>query len=319
MNVRVPEELVAWHLRLYGEATRPWIEAAPNLVERLIEKWRLRVEGSPFHGAVALVVPVTRENGVRAMLKLQPLVEERFFVQECYAFAGEPLALQAWNGNGAVLLLEHDPQTGSMLLERLNPTRSLRDLADDTEALQVLLELLARLTAVQAPPGLPRLADIGAGLLDRAEVALAGSLPESQRSLLVQCAAALHDVLPDPGDRLLHGDLGYGNVLASEPHDPREPWLAVDPNPITGDPAFELLPVLHHRWDDVVATGDVPRAVQGRFDLMTEVLGLDRTRAARWTIGRVLQSMLWDIEHNETFSEHQANKTIALALLARRT
>lgn len=319
MSVHVPEDLVAWHLRLYGEATRPWIEAAPHLVEGLVDTWRLHVEGPPLHGAVALVVPVTREDGVRAMLKLQPRVDERFFVQERHAFVGEPLALHAWNGNGAVLLLEHDPQTGAMLLERLNPTRSLTDLGDGTEELRVLSELLGRLTAVQAPPGIPRLADIGAELLGRAEVALAGSLPDSQRSLLVRCSAALRDVLPDPGDRLLHGDLGDGNVLAPESDDPREPWLAVDPNPIKGDPAFDVLPLLQHRWEDVVASGDVPRALQRRFDLMTELLGLDRSRAARWTIGRVLQCMLWDIEHNDTFSAHQAQRTIALTLLARRT
>lgn len=119
-----------------------------------------------MHGAVALVVPITRENGVRAMLKLQPLVEERFFVQERDAFTGEPLALRAWSGNAAVLLLEHDPQTGSMVLERLNPTRSLRDLGDVTEELQVLSELLGRLTAVEAPPGLARLAVVPCHVVD---------------------------------------------------------------------------------------------------------------------------------------------------------
>ena len=318
MSVRVPEALVAWHLRLYGDATRSWIEAAPRLVEGLLHEWRLSVDGPPLHGAVALVLPVTREDGVRAVLKLQPLVDERFFVQERHARDGEPLALRAWNGDGAVLLLEHDPATGSMLLERLDPTRSLRALGDDTEELRVLSELLGRLTAVQAPPGVPRLADIGAELLGRAEVALAGALHDGQRSLLVQCSAALEEVLPDAGDRLLHGDLGEGNVLAPGPDDPREPWLAVDPNPIGGDPSFDLLPSLQHRWDDVVAGGDVPRAVRRRFDLMTEVLGLDRRRAARWTIGRVLQSMLWDIEHDDTFSEHQAQRTIARSLLERR-
>ena len=54
---------------------------------------------------------------------------------------------------------------------------------------------------------------------------------------------------------------------------------------------------------------------------MTEVVGLDRKRATTWTIARVLQSMLWEIEHDATgwFIEHEADKTIALTLLARRT
>jgi streptomycin 6-kinase len=314
MHVRVPESLVAWHLKLYGEATRPWIDAAPGVVEELLRRWGLRVDGSATNGSVSLIVPVVREGGVRAVLKLPPQIEERF--------RGEPIALRAWNGNGAVRLLQHDPGTGSMLLERLDATSSLATIPDDMEAFQLSSELLARLTAIAAPPGLLLLSDVGADLLDRFQSALRRSLPESQRSLLVRCAAALREVLPEPGDRLLHGDFGPGaDILASGPDDPRGPWLAIDPHPIAGDPCFDLLPALHHRWDDAVATGDVRRAVQRRFDLMTEVVGLDRKRATAWTVGRVLQSMLWEIEHDATgwFTEHEADKTIALTLLARRT
>ena len=41
-----------------------------------------------------------------------------------------------------------------------------------------------------------------------------------------------------------------------------------------------------------MATGNVTRAVLRRFDLLTEVLGLDRQRAIGWTLGRVLQNAL---------------------------
>jgi streptomycin 6-kinase len=34
------------------------------------------------------------------------------------------------------------------------------------------------------------------------------------------------------GDRLVHADLHYGNVLAGD----REPWLAIDPRAVAGDP-----------------------------------------------------------------------------------
>ena len=326
MNVRVPEDLVAWHLKLYGQATRPWIDAAPGVVAKLLGRWNLRVEGPATNGSVSLIVPVVREDGVRAVLKLPPPIEERF--------RGEPIALRAWNGNGAVRLLEHDPETGLMLLERLDATSSLAAIPDDMEALQIVSELLARLTAIAAPPGVPLVSDMvtasgsqigfdyGAGILDRVESALRRSLPDLERSLLVRCSAALREVLPEPGDRLLHGDLGPGpDVLASGPDDPRGPWLAIDPHPMAGDPCFDVLPALLGRWEDAVATGDVRRAVQRRFDLITEVVGLDRKRATAWTLGRVLPSMLWDIEHDAAgwFIEHEAAKTIALTLLARHT
>lgn len=308
MRLRVPEELVAYHLKWYGGAARPWLDAAPDLVAELLDCWHLRVDGSAMYGAVALVVPVVREDGLRAVLKLQPQVEE--------AFKCEPVALRVWNGNGAVRLLDCDSTTGSMLLERLDATSPLANVADDLEAFRILSELLAQLTAVAAPPGVPLLSDVGERLLARVQPALTRSLPPSQRSRLVACASALEEVLPEPGDRMLHVDLHFDNVLAPGADDPREPWLAIDPNPMAGDPCATLLAALHNRWDEAVATGDLRGAVRRRFDLMTEVLGLDRRRAAAWTLGGILGNMLWDIEHDDTGWHTEADEIVALTLLS---
>lgn len=64
------------------------------------------------------------------------------------------------------------------------------------------------------------------------------------------------------------------------------------------------------------ATGDVTRAVLRRFDPLTEVLGLDRNRATGWTLGRVLQNALWDVEDGKATLE-PAQVAIATALLRR--
>ncbi len=85
------------------------------------------------------------------MLKLQILDAET---------EGEPVALRLWDGDGAVRLLDHDPATGTMLLERLDPTRTLAHVADSREAALVVARLLAHLTATPAPPGLRHLGDI---------------------------------------------------------------------------------------------------------------------------------------------------------------
>jgi hypothetical protein len=52
------------------------------------------------------------------------------------------------------------------------------------------------------------------------------------------------------------------------------------------------------------------------FDLLTEVLGLDRRRATGWTLGRVLQNALWDIEDGDTALD-PAQIAIAAALTRR--
>jgi streptomycin 6-kinase len=305
-RIEVPEALVDWHRKFYGEGGRAWIDAAPDLAADLLERWQLRPDGAATCGATALVVPVVRVDATPAVLKLQPVTANT---------VGEPDALRAWNGNGAVRLLDHDPESGSMLLERLDADRPLSTVPDDMAALQILSELLARLSAVRAPAGMRQLSDCGADLLGRAPHALTLVDDPSQRGLIEACASALEEVLAEPGDRLVHEDLHFDNILGPHASDQREPWLAIDPNPVAGDPGFALLAALHNRWEEAVATGDVARAVRSRFDLMTDILGLDRKRATAWTLGRILQNSLWDAEHDDTMWHTEPDRAIARTLL----
>jgi streptomycin 6-kinase len=147
--------------------------------------------------------------------------------------------------------------------------------------------------------------------------AVRDQVTDADRRLITDCVAAVDQARADPGDRLLHWDLHYQNVLA--PADSREAWLAIDPKPLAGDPCFELLPALDNRWDEVVATGDVDRAVLRRFDLMTEVLGLDRARATAWTLGRVLQNLVWSIEDGIDGSFVDVSRRIGRVLITHRS
>ncbi len=260
--------------------------------ETFLRTWDLRRDGPPMSGRCALVLPVRRADGTPAVLKLQDVDDET---------VGEPLALRTWNGDGAVrLLAEAEDGTGTLLLERLDPTRTLHHLPDTRQATLVVAGLLAHLTATPAPPALRRLADLAPRLLDEA----ATLLPRLDDStLLKNCAAAVREVVADPGDRLLHWDLHFENVLAAD----RAPWLAIDPKPLAGDPGFELFPALWNRFD--------ADEVRWRFDAMTDVMGLDRDRARAWTLARVLGGSLWRIEDGHPpLPEHLE---IAARLLAR--
>jgi hypothetical protein len=121
---------------------RAWIAALPALLETLCRRWRLQVEdrvaGRVYHG---VVVPV-RRGAEQYVLKLTWPVERT---------VDEARALAAWRGHGAVLLLEADPEAGALLLERLDPTRTL-DSMDLRAAAQVAGGLLRRL-AIPAPDG----------------------------------------------------------------------------------------------------------------------------------------------------------------------
>jgi streptomycin 6-kinase len=278
-----------------------WVRDLPTLAADMLDKWSLRLDGPLAHGMAGIVLPVVRPDGLEAVLKLQPVTEDS---------ADTASGLLTWAGRGSVLLLDHDETTGSMLLERLDATRPLSTVPDDMVALEILAVLLARLTAVQAPPGTRELADIAAAMLARVPAAVPSLKDPTEQALVRSCAAATAEVLPEPGDRLLHWDLHYDNILAGQ----REPWLAIDPEPLAGDPGFDLLPALDNRWDEVLATGDPAKAIRRRFDLLTETLSLDRERARAWTLARVLQNTLWDTEDGKPTMD-PAQATIATTFL----
>ncbi|MGC0331148.1 streptomycin 6-kinase [Streptomyces sp. SAI-170] len=271
----IPEELAATQARYNGDAGRAFVAALPDLITTYLDRWDLSPDGPPRYGVCALVLPVARADGTPAALKLQLQDPET---------AGEPLALRTWSGTGAVRLLDHDPDTGTMLLERLDATRPLSTHPDTREAARIIARLLTRLTALPAPPGLRTLGDLTQALLKRTPQALTRIPYDPVRRLLADCAAALAEVATDPGDRLLHWDLHYDNVLAAD----RAPWLAIDPKPLAGDPGFELLPALLNRFD--------PDDVLPRFETMTGEMSLDRARARAWTLARALQNAVWATE-----------------------
>lgn len=267
------------------DATREWVSHAPDIALELLQRWELRPEGTVRSGEAGVLVPVLRADGTPAALKLQvPRAETTAAI----------IGLTRWQGAGIVRLLDSDADRGGMLLERLQGDRALDTVEDDDAAVRMVGGLLARLHAVSAPDGLPQLATVTAEMIDDAPAA-ARVLDDDDRSRLDRWVDTVSAVAGDTDDRLLHWDLHYGNVLAAD----REPWLAIDPEPLVGDPGFDLWPALDSGWSDDPARTDAPLLVRRRFDILTEMLDLDRHRAAVWTRARLLQNTLWDIEDGQ--------------------
>lgn len=281
------------------DETREWLSRLPATARDLFRQWNLRPEDGVRAGEAGVVVPVRRADGSCAVLKLQmPRAETRAAI----------LGLVRWDGQGIVRLLDSDPDRGGMLLERLDGDRSLEALEVDDDAVRVIGALLARLHGVPAPEGLPQLGTILAGMIADAPAA-ARVLDSDDRTLLDRWTRKVAEVKSEPGDQLLHWDLHFGNVLSAA----REPWLAIDPEPLVGDPGFDLWPALDSGWSTDSAVTDAPRIVRRRFEILTEMLDLDRARAVTWTVARLLQNTLWDVEDGHTAISAPA-KTVYEAL-----
>jgi streptomycin 6-kinase len=214
---------------------------------------------------------VRTSDGTRAVLKVGSSSEHAHLV------------LRRWAGDGAARLLRADPPRRAVLLERLR-AESL-ETVPDVDACEVVAGLYRRLH-VSAMPQLRTLTS----QLDQWRTEFDG-LPRSApipHRLVEQAHALTRDFADGPNDAVLHGDLHYGTVLAAD----REPWLAIAPKPLNGDPHYELAPMLWHRWDELA--GDVRHGVQRRFYRLVDAAGLDEDRARGWVLVRVVREAMRD-------------------------
>jgi streptomycin 6-kinase len=239
-------------------------------VDDLVDEWDLRAEGDVVRGTRSVIVAVRSPDGVSAVLK----------VGHC---EHEHLVLRRWSGDGAARLLRADPHRHALLLERLRP-ESL-DSVSDIEASDVVASLYRRLHV----PTMPQLPSLSALLVQWADEFAA--LPRSAaipHRLVEQAATLCRDLSTEPDSVVLHGNLHYGNVLAAD----REPWLAVSPQPINGDPAYEVAPMLWHRWDELA--DKVRFGVQRRFFALVDAAGFDEHLARAYAVIRVVRAATQD-------------------------
>ena len=254
-----------------------WVDTLPSTVQRLAGQWELRSDGPPAHGHCSLVLPVRTADGAAAVLKVGFPEEDS---------EHEHLALRRWAGHGAVRLLSADPHARALLLERLEPT----DLSElpEARACEVVAGLYRQLH-VPALPSLRTLSEfVARQTADLADLPRDAPIP---RRLVEQAVALGDDLAADRSvpDRVIHTDLHYGNVLAGE----RQPWLAIDPKPLNGDPHYELAPMLWNRWVEIA--GDVRNGVRRRFWSLTDAAGFDADRSQAWVIVRMVHNAMWSV------------------------
>lgn len=242
----------------------------------LADLWQLTLGPRLPGGSAGEVRSVTRADGTPAVLKIsKPHREARY----------EADALAAWNGRGAIRLLDRDDTGWAMLLERCEPGTTLAA-AGPTVALDVLVELLPRLWITADGP-FDTLADESRLWLEDLPREWEQSGRGYDRRLLDAALELLAWLPGSQGEQVLvNQDLHGDNVLAAE----REPWLLIDPKPLLGEREFAAAPIVRSG-----ELGFTRAAALGRLDRLCGDLGLDRDRAKGWTIA---QTMAWVMDED---------------------
>jgi len=254
-----------------------WLEGVPGVVERAVDTWGVSVERVQVPGGrSSLVVLVRRGDGSPAVLKIAP---DRFRP------TAELAALTHWGGLGAVQAL--GGRDGVLLLERLRPDVSVRTLPEAKATLEAAGAL--RRLWVEPPADSAGVFESVVERTGRQAEAMRAALDgDSAVAALVDAALGVRAelVVSAPETRLLHGTFRQSKVLAGE----RSPWLAVGPDPVVGECAFDLARLVRDRVEDLVGSPSGAAVARRRVKKLAEALDVDQERLRGWVLFRAVES-----------------------------
>ncbi len=264
-----------------GEA---WLQKLSTLISACEQRWSLTAL-QPFPNlSYNYAAPAIRADGSEAVLKLGVPHPE---------LMSEIEALRLYDGHGIARLLEHDAAQGALLLERLQPGTTLVNMDDDEQATVIAAGVMRQLwRPVPHDHPFPTLDRWTRALRDIRDMFDGGTGPLSER-LVDMAQQLLRDLLDAPtGEVLLHGDLHHDNILQAT----RQPWLAIDPKGVVGEPEYEVGALLHNPMPKLLQMPQPGRALARRIDVLSEQLNFDRQRVVAWSVVNAVLSACWSAE-----------------------
>ncbi|CAM5403722.1 aminoglycoside phosphotransferase family protein [Streptomyces canus] len=273
MAFEPPQRLV----RALGESAPDgdyWVERLPETAEQAVALRELTVERVQVPGGrSSLVVLVRRADGTPAVLKLAPPRARP---------ESERAALAHWDGRGAVHLLEPFAAEGVLLLERLHPDVSVRSLPEA----KALLEAAGALRRLWVEPPGDHVFETVAERTGRQASVMRGASAEVAGLVSAALEARESLLAAPPEQRLLHGTFRQSKVLSGV----RSPWLAVGPDPVVGECAFDLARLVRDRVEDLIASPSGAATTRRRIKRLAESLDVDQERLRGWTLFRAVES-----------------------------
>jgi streptomycin 6-kinase len=279
--VAIPESFARCMRDVYGDAGDTWIERLPGIIAECEQRWEIAVD-APFALTYNYVAPARRADGRLVVLKVG---------YPCREFQNEMDALRHFDGHGIGALLASDIETGAMLIERMLPGQTLETVEDDIAATAAAAKVMRELwVPAPAEHSFPTVADWGGGF-ERLRATF-GSNPPFSPTLTDRAEelfAALEATSAEPV--LLHGDLHHLNILSAQ----REPWLAIDPKGLVGEPAYETGAWIRNPAA-IYSNPNAGAIMHRRVDQLSDELGFDRQRVRDWSIAQAVLSAWWCYE-----------------------
>ncbi len=283
----IPDTFIKRMHELHGEQGVAWSEALPRLIADCASRFDFSPQAPFSNLSYNFVLRATHSDGKQVVLKSSFMKEE---------LSREVSVLRAYEGRGAIHVLDADEEWGIALLEGAEPGIPLSTIENDALATDIFCEVFRRLH-LSPPTGslypsmkqhfvaIERYRERFKDMKD--DMPLPQSWVENAEECLEYLIATTNENL------LLHGDLHHDNILRQG----EEKWTVIDPKGIIGDIHFDTIQYLLNYED---RGGDCEQVLRDRIANMTDRLGLDPRRIAMWGVARGVLEACWTIEDGGT-------------------
>ena len=262
-------------INLYGNKGKNWLQFLPKLVQKYAEDWHL-TQLTPYNNLTYNYVLSAVQNTKLVVLKISP---------DIASLKKEANALRAFNGHSCVKL--YAEKDDALLIERAIPGQSLKNHFSlrDEEAIYIASDLIPKLHKASLPieNQFPHISD-WLTLLDQ-DLNIPSKYLHKARDLKNNLLETSHQNV------LLHGDLHHDNIL-SHAND----WVAIDPNGIIGDPAYEIAAFIRNPIPDLLTIPNAKEIIEKRIQLFAYILKIPPQRIAQWSFVQAILAWAWALE-----------------------
>ncbi len=275
---------------LYGELGITWMKKLPTDINQLCERYGLNfIKIMPnltyhFIGLVAIAA-----TGEKAILKMAPTNEN---------MDKEAQWLQCFD-KAVPKVFWYDEAQYALLMEYLVPGESLKSLVsvDDDKATRIICRTINRLQSHQKKTNLLHFKHLS--MLEKNFLILDGRI---EKKMLSQAVSWFRGMTSErSNDVLLHGDLHHDNILSHGAD-----WKVIDPHGYTGDPVFEVGPMIYNPRGDYFPTErTLSQIIERRLKIIAEELPFDAQRIKTWAFCMTMLSIAWTVEDHGYIPEFE--------------
>lgn len=286
------EEFVKKIIALRGDVGRKWLDDLPQIIKQYEQKWNIKAS-SPFDLTYNYVAPAHTTKGEHVVLKIS-FPDNKEFISEIEA-------LNFFDGQGSIRVLQEDRDNLAMLLEKAEPGARVRTVSPDNKQISLVssvLKILHRPISSENSFPFPTIQDWAKAFARYTKTFSKESGPVPK--WMFDRAQDIFTEFPKDENEhvLLHGDLHSDNILSSQ-----RGWLVIDPKGVVGEREFELGAYLRNPYYDYPKGSDYKKLERDRIIQFSEELGFDKKRILDWAFACAVISLLWFLEDEDYFKE----------------